>query len=107
MTGRISVIENGNWPTIETGQETVATAGTPAELNGGDSLAVPDGAAVVVRSDSGNDGNIYVGDGTVDDSTGFVLGPSESIEMLVRDVSAISIDTDTDGSSVSWLVEAE
>lgn len=34
----------GTWPTVATGQDTVATAGTAEQLNSGTSLSVPDAA---------------------------------------------------------------
>lgn len=95
----------GNWPTIETGQQSVTTAGTAEQLNGGTSLAVPDGSALVVRADADNAGNIYVGDDTVTASTGFTLGAGESITMQVTDVASVYIDADNDAEGVSWIVE--
>lgn len=96
----------GNWGTVEHGQDSVTTAGTSVQLNGGTSVSIPDGAALTVRADSGNAGNIYVGDGSVSASTGFVLGAGESVSVHVADVTDIHIDADNNGEGVSWIVEA-
>lgn len=97
----------GNWPDIETGQDTVSTTGTPVQLNGGTSLSVPDGATVSVTALPDNAGNIYVGDSTVDSSTGDVLTADSSLSIPVTDVSSIYIDADNAGEGVSWITEVE
>lgn len=89
------------------GQDSVTTAGTAVQLNGGTSLTIPDGAELVVRADGGNAGNIYVGDSDVSSSNGFVLGAGESVSLPTSDVNNVYIDSDNDGEGVSWLVETE
>lgn len=96
---------NGNWPNLETGQDTVTTAGTPVQLNGGTSLSVPDGATVSVTALPNNAGNIYVGDDTVDSDTGDVLTADSSLSIPVTDVANIWIDADNAGEGVSWITE--
>ena len=97
----------GNWDTLETGQETVATAGTAVQVNGGTSLTIPDGSSVVIRADTDNTDAVYVGDDTVDSSTGFVIGTGESVELQVKDISNVYIDAATSGNSVSWITEVD
>lgn len=95
----------GNWSTVNHGQDSVATAGTAVQLNGGTSLPIPDGAPIAIRADAGNAGNIYVGDSTVSSSNGFILGAGESVTLHVTDVTDVSIDADNAGEGVSWVVE--
>lgn len=105
----VSVAEasrQGNWATVNHGQQSVATAGTSEQLNGGTSLSIPDGASVSIRADGGNAGSIYVGDSTVASGNGFVLGAGESIRLHVTDVADVHIDADNAGEGVSWIVEA-
>lgn len=97
----------GNWPNLETGQDTVATAGTAVQLNGGTSLVVPDGASVSVTALPSNAGNIYVGDSTVDSATGDVLTADTSVSPPVTDVASIYIDADNAGEGVSWITEVD
>ena len=95
----------GGWSSIETGQDTVDSPGSAVQLNGGESLPIPDVATVSVSALPDNDGNIYVGDSTVDSNTGDVLTPDTSVSLSVPDVSAIHIDADNAGQGVSWIVE--
>lgn len=97
----------GNWATVDHGQQSVATAGTAEALNGGTSLTVPDGSSLAVRANGGNAGNIYVGDSTVASTNGFILGAGESIGLQVSDVADVYIDADNAGEGVSWIVESE
>ena len=97
----------GNWAGIETGQETVEVAGTAEALNGGTSLAVPDGASVRLKALGGNSGDVYVGDNTVSAGTGYVLDVGEMISVATTDVSNIFVDVDTAGEGVSWIVEVD
>lgn len=92
---------------IAHGQDSVTTAGTAVQLNGGTSLSIPTGAELVVRADGDNTGNIYVGDSSVTNSNGFILGAGESISVPTDDVTNIHIDADNNGEGVSWLVEME
>lgn len=97
----------GNWPTIEHGQDTVSTAGSPVALNGGTSLSVPEGASVSVRANSDNAGTVYIGDSSVSASTGFEKTAGDGLTLNVEDVSTIHVDADNGGDGVSWIVEAE
>jgi len=97
----------GNWGSIEHGQDSVATAGTSVQPNGGTSISIPDGSALVVRANGTNSGNIYVGDSDVSSSNGFELGAGESLSIQTTDVNNIHIDADNNGEGVSWIVEVE
>lgn len=97
----------GNWSTVQTGQDTVATAGTAVALNGGTSIPVPDGSPLRVKANPGIGGEIYVGDSNVSASNGFVLGGGSEVELNVTDVSNVWIDSDTNGLEASWVVVTE
>jgi hypothetical protein len=56
--------------------------GSSATALGSGSLAV----GVVIRGAPGNTGNVYVGDSTVTASTGYLLGPGESVTVVVADL---------------------
>lgn len=102
----VNVVEAQNESTVNHGQDTVSTAGTEEALNGGTSLAIPDGSMIVIRALNSNTGTVYVGDGTVSSSNGFELDSGEqSPPLKVDDVSDISIDVDNGGEGVSWIVE--
>lgn len=103
----MSFANQSNWPNIETGQDTVTNAGSPVQLNDGNSLPVPNGATVSVTALPGNAGNVYVGDSSVDASTGDVLTADSSLSIPVTDVSSIYIDADNAGEGVSWIVEVD
>lgn len=104
----VNVAEAQNEANIAHGQDTVTTAGTPEQLNGGISQAVPDGHAVTVKALNANTDLVYVGDkdNNPSSSTGFELAAGEAISLAVTDVSEIEIDVDTNGEGVCWIVEA-
>jgi hypothetical protein len=105
-SGNTVASRQGNWASVNHGQDLVSTSGTSVALNGGTSLSIPDGASLTVRADSGNGGNIYVGDSSVSSSDGFVLTSGDSVSVQVDDVSDINIDSDNDNEGVSWIVES-
>lgn len=97
----------GNWPNLETGQDTVTTAGTAVPLNGGESLTVPDGASLAIRANSDNSNTVYIGDSSVDSSTGLEKTPGDGVSLNVTDVSTVYVDADGAGDGVSWIVEVD
>lgn len=98
----------GNWETVSFGQETVAASGTAEPLNGGTSLAVPDGATVEIAPLPGNTDSVYIGDSSVSTSTGRALASGDPPARLnVTDVSTIYVDAGTAGEGVSWIVESD
>lgn len=94
-----------NFSTLQSGQDTVATSGTPEQLNGGNSLSVPDGAKLEIRALNGNSGNAYVGDSSVTTGSGYELAPGQKTELRIDDVSSVYVDVATGGEGVSWIVE--
>lgn len=84
---------------IGSGQETVAVAGTCVQLSE-ESLSI---LSVTVKALATNGGNIYVGDETVDATSGFVLAAGESVSMDVDDLSDVYIDADVNGEGVSFI----
>lgn len=103
----MSMANRRSYDTVAHGQQSVPTAGTSEALNGGTQEVVPNGAALAVRADTGNTGDVYVGDASVTTSNGFVLGPGESLSLAVSDVADVSIDADNNGDGVSWIVEVD
>jgi len=95
----------GNRPGITTGQDTVGTAGTAVALNDDTSEPVPDGVVLAVRANSDNSTSIYLGDDTVDASSGFELAPGDGLDIRTTDVASVYINAETDGDGVSWAVE--
>lgn len=94
-----------NFEGIAHGQETVAASGSPEQLNGGNSIPVPDGAAVWVKGLEGNGGLAYVGDDGVTTGNGYELAAGVEVALYVDDVSDIYVDVGTGGEGVSWVVE--
>ena len=80
------------------GQKSVTTAGTAVALASSTEII-----SVVIKAKSGNTGNIYVGDSTVDSSTGYILGPGDAVSFDMTDLAAVYIDSDVNGEGVSWL----
>lgn len=103
--GTLPVSLGANESGIAHGQTSVTSNGTAEQLNGGSSQSVPDGQAVAITAGSDNTGNIYIGDSTVNDTNGFILGPSAGVTLQTDDVTNIYVDSDDNGDSVSWIVE--
>ena len=91
---------------LTSGVETVAGAGTAEQLNGGASLTVGNGFAIVVKALDTNTNKVYVGNSGVDSTNGYQLNPCEGVTLQMNDVNLIYIDVDTNGEGVSWIVEA-
>lgn len=101
----VSVSEQDNFAGLTSGQDTVTTAGTAEQLNGGTSLSIPDGATLKIRALNGNSTNAYVGDSNVSASAGYELAAGQEVSLSVDDVSSVYVDVDTGGEGVSWVVE--
>jgi len=84
---------------VYNGQKTVTTAGTAEALASSQELV----SGVRIKALSGNAGNIYVGDSSVDSSNGFVLGAGEEIFVEIDDLAKVYIDADNNGEGVSYL----
>jgi len=91
---------------LTSGVEVVTTGGTAEQLNGGTSLAVQNGYAVVVKALDTNTNKVYVGNSGVGSANGYQLNPCEGVTLQMNNVNLVYIDVDTDGEGVSWIVEA-
>lgn len=91
--------------TLANGQDS-CSQGTPAALNGGTTINLPNGVGVRVAALNGNSNPIYVGDGSVTTGDGYELSPGEQLPhpLMVDDVADIHVEG-PDTASVSWVVE--
>ena len=80
-----------------TGQIAVATAGTQVRVGGGSIKSV------LIKANSDNTGNIFVGTSTVSSTTGLILVPGEFVSMDVSDLGNVWVDCATNGDGVSYL----
>jgi len=85
---------------IFNGQKTVTAAGT-AELLLTTDLDI---YVVTIKAKSTNTGLIYVGDGDVDSTHGFILGAGEEVSIFVdTDDTNPYIDSSINGEGVSYI----
>jgi hypothetical protein len=82
---------------IVSGQTTVTTPGTAVPLGNGDL-----DAGVRIKAFSGNTGDLYVGDSTVD-STGYILSPGEEVFVEISQLSRVWLDAATGSDGASYL----
>ncbi len=104
-----------NEPTFATGQTPVPTPGTAVQLNGGVSLAIPDGFQLVIKAPkratgavAATTGNIYVGKSQAEaqnTSVAYPITKQEFIMYGIDDVSSAWIDAEVAGEGVVWTVE--
>lgn len=87
--------------TVDSGQGTVSTAGTAVQVATTTTIQ-----AIVIRANTGNTGNIFVGDATVDSSTGLVLAPGEAVAFDIDDPATVYVDAATNGDGFSYLTTA-
>lgn len=112
LTGRIYVFKYDDVPwmgdtgltpsnnTFTTGQKAVATAGTAVQLT---STATPISSVVIKALKGNGSAKIYVGSASGNlSTTGFELNLQESVTVVINDLSKIWIDSDTNGSGVSY-----
>lgn len=92
---------------IEHGQETVGTAGTSVQLNSGNTITTASGGELTIRANTGNAGDVFVGDSDVSSTNGFELGAGETVTLSVADVSDIYVDAANNGDGISWIVETQ
>lgn len=83
---------------IVSGQVTVPAAGTAVSLG---IYALKSG--VTVKALAGNTNNVYVGDDSVDDTTGFILAAGEQVFIEAANLSLVYIDVDTNDEGVSYI----
>jgi hypothetical protein len=86
--------------TITSGNKTVTTAGTAEAL--GTTLAIK---SVFIRAKSGNTGNIYVGDSTVDKDTnqGVILAANDSVTLNIANRATVFIDSSVNTEGVDYV----
>ncbi len=85
---------------IVEGVTTVSTAGTAVQLTSTDYRA----SGITIKGARANTNAIYVGDSTIDNSSGKVF-PDQSLTFSFNpshDISAIYVDADTNGNKVEW-----
>ena len=80
------------------GQNTIGTAGT-AEVLG----ATQNVKSCSMRANTGNTGNLYIGDSTVDSANGRILDASDPLDLDIDSTDDIYIDADTDGDGYSYI----
>ena len=80
------------------GQNAINSAGT-AEVLG----ATKDVNSCSVRANTGNTGNLYVGDSSVTSSNGRILDASDPIDLDIDSTSDIYINADTSNDSYSYI----
>jgi len=97
---------------IPLAQTDVPTAGTRVRLNGGTSRLV---TTVIIQAATGNTGNIYLGDSSVDSTHCHQLAPGASITLnadqdmenedkTYLDLADMYVDTATNGNDVNISV---
>lgn len=89
------------------GQHATNTADTAESITGGAASPVGAGKAVAVQAIPGNSGTIYVGDATVDSSTGYPLVGGQVVTLAVEDAANIYVTAPTTGDAVAWIVESD
>lgn len=80
------------------GQKNVTAAGT-AEALGGDQAY----KKITIIANSTNTGNIYVGNSSVDSSTGAILPAGGWVDLEFINTNEIYIDSSVNGEGVSWI----
>tara|TARA_Y100000310_G_C20637200_1_gene791827 strand:- start:126 stop:584 length:459 start_codon:yes stop_codon:yes gene_type:complete len=100
----VAVNTNNSLKTIEevpgtpyTNQFTVTTAGTAVQLQTSANLSL------TIKALAGNTGLIYVGDSTVDSSTGFELSAGDSVSLAISQNDVIWLDCSVNGEGVSVI----
>jgi hypothetical protein len=90
------------------GQDTVSSAGSTVQLNGGSSQNIPRGSQLTIRALTGNGGPVYVGfDSGVDNNSGYQLPAGSGLSLPINDVSDLYVYGANSGDGVSWEVEQE
>lgn len=67
--------------TVKSGLQGVASAGTAEALLAASTVV----RKVILRAPAGNTGAVFIGDSTVDSSSGYVLSPGEETTLEFRD----------------------
>ena len=97
----VAVSESGaELTTVATGRVTVTAAGTAEQLP----TVTVDGELTITAL-SGNAGTVYVGDSTVDATSGDPLQPGQSITVSINNADGLYVDADNGGDTISYLAE--
>src|SRR3990167_4739915 len=80
------------------GQNTIGTAGT-AEVLG----TTANVKSCSMRANTGNTGNLYIGDSTVDSANGRILDASDPLDLDLDSTSDVYVDADTSGDGYSFI----
>lgn len=83
---------------LKTGQKTVTTAGTQEVLATKETIK-----SITIKALAGNTGIVYIGDSSVDSSTGLELSAGESLSLDINEISLIYVDVATSGEGVSFI----
>ena len=95
---QVSELRKRTSDTLYYNQVTVGT--TAVQLT---STSTPLNAGIVVKADSNNSGNVYVGDSSVSTSNGFALAAGEGIAFEIDDASKVWVVADSSGQKIYWL----
>lgn len=94
-----AVLPNPAAPTtIYNGNKTVTSAGTRVTL--ASSQAVK---SVVIKALIANTGVIYVGDGSVASTTGFVLAAGDTVTLDIANLATVNLDSSVSGEGVTYV----
>jgi len=85
----------------------VRTAGTAVQLP---NQAIPDGIEVLISALVLNTGTVYIGEGKAfaeDRNRAYPLAAGTGVELRIKNLDSIWLDSDNDNDGVAWLVENE
>lgn len=92
---------------ISVGRKLVGSAGTAVQLP---SVLVPYDFEVVICAPSGNTGTIYLGNSKVnaeDHNTAFPLKKGGAVELKIKSLGIMWIDSSVSSEGINWIVEKE
>ncbi len=82
------------------GRKVVTTAGTSVLIINGTTQT----DALIIKALFDNDGDVYVGDSSVDSTNGFPLSPGESVSITIdNEKDNVYIDSDNNGDGVAYI----
>jgi hypothetical protein len=91
-----------NETNVAHGTKTVSTSGSAEQMP---SQALADGKAVAITGLPSNGGYAYVGDSSVDSTTGFPVAAGQVVALQVSNLNALYVDVDTGGEGVAYVAE--
>lgn len=92
---------------VRSGQQAVASAGTAEALVASTTWA----RNVIFTAPAGNTGNVFLGDSTVDATSGLVVAPGGQVnlsdllggEAYVTDLATVYVDAANNDDAISWI----